>query len=115
MGRKYVILNIRLHFKPKNNQVLLCNDKKCCNMRVKDIIAKLFYVRVTVGGWEDPSQRILHLFIQINTLLENVVFRAFLFPVTWNFWCGLCQLHYSFRGQVAFLKCQFKVATLLRI
>ncbi len=24
---------------------------------------KLGYVRVTVGGWEDPSERILHLFI----------------------------------------------------
>ncbi len=75
--------------------------------KVKDI-AKLFYVRVTVGGWEDPSQRILHLFIQINTFLENVVFRPFLFPVMWLFRCGPRQLHYSFRGPVAFFNGRLK-------
>ncbi len=85
------ILKIRINYKPKNNHVLICIDKKLCNMQSKRN-NKIVYVRVTVGGWEDPSQRILHLFIQINTFLENVVFRPFLFSVVWLFRRDLCQL-----------------------
>ncbi len=71
---------------------------------------KLCYVRVTVGGWEDTSQRILYLFIQINTFLENVVFRPFLFPVIWlsGVIYANCQLHDSFRGPVGFFNGRLK-------